>query len=112
MANLKPSSWCKRCGRRLTQPISISRGMGGTCWARSAGITRFNPRAPVVVYDSHASSRPSRPFRTKHSLLEAFGPSLSDVLKDPSLSDYPEFSEVVKTSPKTLKIPKKVVDED
>ncbi len=33
----RPRGWCTRCHRRLTDPVSVKRGMGPVCWAASGG---------------------------------------------------------------------------
>ena len=33
----KPVSSCARCGRALTDPVSVARGLGPVCWGQSSG---------------------------------------------------------------------------
>jgi hypothetical protein len=46
---------CKVCGRRLTVPLSVSRGIGPVCWSRLTRANNTNPKCPkcgsIEVYD-------------------------------------------------------------
>jgi hypothetical protein len=33
----KPIAICARCGRKLTDPVSVARGIGPVCWGQSGG---------------------------------------------------------------------------
>jgi hypothetical protein len=64
-------TFCRRCGRPLTQRESIARGYGPVCWRILNGM---NP--PRVVGEREKIST----FKGR-SLLEVFGPTVLDVVE-------------------------------
>ena len=42
----KEVSYCKRCGRRLKDPISKERGFGPTCFLKTQQEKRIKPLIP------------------------------------------------------------------
>lgn len=52
------SNACGKCGRELTDPVSVSRGLGPTCYGASTGSehqTKQPFRDPLVGAEAHAS---------------------------------------------------------
>ncbi|MDI6872561.1 MAG: DUF6011 domain-containing protein, partial [Bacillota bacterium] len=53
---------CTRCGRPLKDPVSVDRGMGAVCWARSArSLERSQDEQPLLPFEGDIVCR-----RTEH----------------------------------------------